>query len=127
MMPDANVTFGFLWICVGLLLGAPMALAFLRPSWLGGYGSLERRLLRLAHVAFVMLGLLNIVYGHAMNLGAVSIAFQSPVCVSLFAGSVLMPLCLLAGILWRKALWSLPVPFLLVFSGAVCAAAGRFP
>ena len=61
MNPSINITFGWIWISVGLLAGAPMARAFFEPEWLGGFASRERRLLRLAHVAFIALGLLNVV------------------------------------------------------------------
>ncbi len=125
MSPDANITFGFVWICVGLLLGAPMALAFLKKDWLGGYGSLSRRLLRLSHIAFIMLGLLNIVYGYALKTGTVHFAWQGAAMASLLAGAAILPILLFVGIWVRKALWALPLPFLMIFAAVAGVAAGR--
>jgi hypothetical protein len=124
--PALNVTFGLVWICVGLALGAPMARAFFEPAWLGGYASLERRLLRLAHVAFVALGLLNVTLGGALESGVVVAPSEALACASLVAGAFLMPLLLLASIRSRAVLWALPVPFLLVFAGTIDLAIGRF-
>ena len=125
MTPDANITFGFAWICVGILLGAPMALSFLHADWLGGYGSLDRRLLRLAHVAFIMLSLLNVIYGYAWKTGSLGTFPQRAASAGLIAGAVLLPLTLLAGIRVKRLLWFLPVPFTLVFCAMLSAAIGR--
>lgn len=125
MAPSANITFGFVWINAGILLGAPMAMAFLRSDWLGGYGSLDRRLLRLSHVAFIMLSLLNVIYGYALETGAIEISWQRAASFHLMAGSIVLPLVLLAGIRVRRVLWLLPVPFLQIFAATVSAAVGR--
>lgn len=126
MNPSLNITFGLIWIVVGLAVGAPMARAFFEPGWLGGYGSLERRLLRLAHVAFVALGLLNVVFGIALQSHAISAPAESLACTALAGGALLMPLFLLAAMRLRAVLWALPIPFLLVFGGTVGLAIGRF-
>jgi hypothetical protein len=94
--PACNVTFGLIWILAGLAVGAPMARAFFQPDWLGGYGSLERRLLRLAHVAFVALGAWNILAGMALEEGAMRAPSETLVCLSLILGALLMPLFLLS-------------------------------
>lgn len=46
-------------IFLGLSLGALQGLRFAEPAWLGGYGSWERRMLRLAHISLIALPLLN--------------------------------------------------------------------
>jgi hypothetical protein len=103
-----------------------MARAFFQPGWLGGYGSLERRLLRLAHVAFVALGLLNVVVGIGLRTGMIAAPAEGFVCLALALGALLMPLFLLVAMRLRAALWALPVPFLLVFIGTIGLALGRF-
>ena len=39
-----------------------MGLKFHREDWLGGYGSFPRRMVRLGHIAFFGLGLINILF-----------------------------------------------------------------
>jgi hypothetical protein len=126
MSPSTNITFGLIWICVGLAVGAPMARAFFDPGWLGGYGSLERRLLRLAHVAFVALGMLNVVLGVALQCRAISAPAEALACTALASGALSMPLFLLASMRFRAVLWALPIPFLLVFGGTIGITLGRF-
>lgn len=125
MNGEENIAFGLAWICVGLIAGAPLALGFLRATWLGGYSSLERRLLRLAHVACIMLGLLNVVFGMLVRDLPAQDAPARIVQQSLIAGAVLMPLVLVAGVRFRRALWALPVPFTLFAGGAVALFCSR--
>jgi len=126
MSASSNITFGLVWICIGIAAGAPMARAFFEPAWLGGYASLERRLVRLAHVAFVALGLLNVVFGLALQSESLRAPSQTFACAALAGGALLMPLLLLTAVRLRAALWVLPIPFLLVFGGTVELALGRF-
>ena len=58
-----NIKFGWCWLFVGLLEAMGIGLFAFNPDWLGGYVSLERRLLRLSHIAFMALALTNILYG----------------------------------------------------------------
>ena len=52
------------WVCflLGAISGALIGLGFYREDWLGGYGSFRRRLMRLGHIAFFGLGLINILF-----------------------------------------------------------------
>lgn len=52
------------WICFlcGCLSGIVPGLFFHRADWLGGYASWERRMIRLGHIAFFGLGLLNVAF-----------------------------------------------------------------
>lgn len=57
-----NAAFGWLWILAGLVSGALLGLFFRRENWLGGYASLPRRLVRLGHISFLGLGMLNVLF-----------------------------------------------------------------
>ncbi len=58
MMTNIHVAWvGFL---LGCLAGAVPGLFFHDNDWLGGYGSWQRRMIRLAHIAFFGIGLLNL-------------------------------------------------------------------
>lgn len=97
------VLFGWCWILAGLLLGVGLGTRFHRPDWLGGYASWPRRLLRLAHVAFIALGALNVLHGLRPTGGPVASAL-------LALGAVTMPLVCL-GAAWKPPLRALfPIP-----------------
>ena len=57
-----NEVFGWLWIMLGFLSGMVIGLLFHDEQWLGGYASCPRRLIRLGHISFVGLGILNILF-----------------------------------------------------------------
>jgi hypothetical protein len=117
-----NLWVGWLAILVGLLAGAGIGLFFHDETWLGGYASWRRRMLRLAHVALVGTGLLNIAFGLLPARGGSS-PF-GPRCASVLfaAGAVAMPLaCLLSA--WRKEmrhLFFIPVSILVVAALLTC-------
>ncbi|MHC4392919.1 MAG: hypothetical protein ACYS22_16630 [Planctomycetota bacterium] len=68
-----NTVWGWVCIVLGPLGGSIlMAWVFAGPfpsplDWLEDYASVERRMLRLAHVAMVMIPLINIVFGHEID------------------------------------------------------------
>ena len=62
MISDLNILAGWLAILCGIVMGIGMGLYFDQEKWLGGYGSWPRRTLRLGHVAFFGIGLLNIAF-----------------------------------------------------------------
>src|SRR5258708_3463710 len=73
-----NVVWGWCAIVLGpgggsLLMAWCFAGPFPAPvPWLDSYDSVERRVLRLAHVAMVMIPLINIVLGHELDQIALS-------------------------------------------------------
>lgn len=94
MNPALNEVFGWAWITLGFLSGALLGARFHREDWLGGYASFKRRLLRLGHISFIGLGVLNILFaGSARGLvarhGSTEIAIASAAFV---IGGVSMPL-----------------------------------
>lgn len=58
-----NLIFGWVWILFGFISGALIGMFFHKENWLGGYGSHCRRFVRLGHISFLGLGILNILYG----------------------------------------------------------------
>ena len=117
--PDAHWRIGWILILGGFLSGASLGLGFHREAFLGGYPSFRRRLLRLGHIAFVALGMLNLLV--AAGPAAARGAWSSPL---LILGSVAMPLVCL-GTAWRPALRAaFPVPVLLLVGAASSIVAG---
>ena len=94
-----NWQFGWWLVLAGFLSGAVIGLGFHRESFLGGYASFRRRLLRLGHIALVALGVLNLLFSLSPlpSLDPRSALLASH---ALVFGSLTMPLvCFLAA--WR--------------------------
>ena len=116
-----NEVFGWCWILCGLLAGLALGMRFHAEDWLGGYASHPRRLLRLGHISFLGLGILNILFALSApqlrlppeHLGVASWAF--------IAGALSMPACC-AIMAWRRELhlvFAVPVTSLLLGTGLV--------
>ena len=110
--------FAWSWIAIGLTSGTIIGLKFANPDWLGGYGSWQRRMIRLGHIAFLGTALLNI----AMVLTAIQIEL-SPVpkvaAILLLIGAISMPtVCFLSA--WHKPLRHLFfIPVIGLLGGAI--------
>lgn len=88
---------------LGVLSGAALGLRFDRERFLGGYASWPRRLARLGHIAFFGLGILNVLFAHALPRIDLPPPWPMIASHSLIAGAILMPTCCgLAA--WRKKL-----------------------
>lgn len=101
-----NEIFGWAWVLVGFLSGLGLGLGFRRDDWLGGYGSFRRRLIRLGHISFLGLGILNLLFalsGPRLALGEAALRLAS---WSWIAGGVSMPACC-ALMAWRRGFYLL--------------------
>jgi hypothetical protein len=103
-----------------------MGLFFLKPDWLGGYGSQARRLVRLGHISFFGIGLLNLFY--ALSLTPLGIADPIARWGSLAWALALlsMPTCCFLTA-WRQPMHHLfPIPVLGALAGIVIIIANGF-
>lgn len=115
-MATNNAFAGWLLIGVGFMVGVVLGLGFHREDFLGGYGSWQRRLLRLGHIACIALGMLNILFDiWAGNRDSQQVGL-SVASFSWIAGGITMPLvCFLAA--WRpeiRYLFFVPVTLLVI-------------
>jgi hypothetical protein len=103
-MQAVNLHFAWAWMLAGMVLGAGVGLFFHRADWLGGFGSWRRRMVRLAHIAFLGTGLLNL--GFALSVGELTAGHGGDVMIGtasvlFILGAATMPaVCLLAA--WRQ-------------------------
>jgi hypothetical protein len=116
-----NEIFG--WSCVlsGLLVGLGLGLGFHRDDWLGGYTSLRRRLVRLAHISLVALGFLNLLFALSATRLRLEPALLSSASWALVIGGAAMPACC-ALAAWRsglRQLFAVPVASLLLGLGVI--------
>lgn len=112
--PAVHEALGFGLLLAGFLGGACLGLGFLRDGFLGGYGSPRRRLVRLAHIAAVALGLVNLEFARsgAATDGLASLGFA--------VGAVAMPLACLC-VAWTTRLYlffAVPVLALVIAAGS---------
>lgn len=106
-----NELFGWFWITLGLLGGMVLGLFFHREEWLGGYASYPRRLVRLGHIAFLGLGMLNVLAARSLSGALLDRQAEAIVQWGFIVAAVAMPLCCFA-VAWRpklKPLFAIPV------------------
>lgn len=99
---NLNLAVGWISILVGLVIGSGIGMFFHVDTWLGGYGSWPRRMIRLGHISCIGTGLLNI--GFALTMAHLSELDELPVAsLLLMLSTVAMPgVCFLSA--WRKPL-----------------------
>lgn len=107
-MMHLNWALGWALMLLGLISGGLLGLFFHRGDFLGGYDAWPRRLLRLGHIAFMALGMLNLIYAA----GPHPSGFTGDITAAALAvGSTTMPLvCFVSA--WRcrlKFLFALPI------------------
>ena len=115
----STIVTGWIAIFGGVTSGMVMGLFFHRETWLGGYGSFRRRLLRLGHIAFFGLGFLNLLFAFSIRAIPIPAHFGEVAAGGFILGAVTMPLtCFLTA--WRSQLRHLfPVPVASILVGII--------
>ena len=110
----------------GLVSGAAIGLKFHREDFAGGYVSFRRRMLRIGHLAFFGLGIINVLFALTLTSSGVVLSYPAVASASLAAAVFVMPVvCFLTA--WKKPfrhVFPLPVvlvaiSFLLLLEGLV--------
>jgi len=120
MTADANILAAWLGILAGVLVGVVQGLYFHRDDWLGGYGSWPRRLMRLGHVSFFGIALLNLAFAWTAHNPGWRPASSVPAAALVLTQALMPAVCYLAA--WRpsmRRLFFLPVSCVLVGAGGV--------
>lgn len=118
-----NEAYGWVSIAIGVLMGLALGPGADRETWLGGYGSRQRRLLRLSHVSLFGLGFINVLFERAAL--ALPPGLDAASRAALVAGSALVSVACLAAAFFRPAKWALPPAALLVAFAVLAAAWSR--
>ena len=85
----ANLYAAWIGILLGCVSGAGAGLFFHNEKWLGGYGSWRRRMLRLGHISFFGLGIINLAY--TLTLSSLRTPAPRAASALFLAGAVGMP------------------------------------
>ncbi len=110
-----NFYVGWIAILAGLLSGAAIGMFFHRETWLDGYGSWRRRMLRLMHISMIGTGLLNLAF--ALSLDHIHATILTPLPAVLFVvGAISMPLVCGLSAWWKpmRQLFFVPVLSLVI-------------
>ena len=112
-----HMALGWCLMLLGGISGALIGLRFHRAEWAGGYASLRRRLLRLGHISFFGLGILNVLFALALGEVPLSPRHQALASAGFIVAGLSMPLCCFLAA-WREPFRHLfPIPVLGVFLG----------
>ena len=85
-----NIQAAWVGFLLGCVAGVITGLFFHHDDWLGGYASWQRRMIRLAHIAFFGLSFINLSFA----LTAITLGFDTGLqstSILLIAGAVTMP------------------------------------
>ena len=109
---------------LGALSGAAMGLFFHKESWMGGYSSLRRRMLRLGHIAFFGLGFINILFALSLAVAPIPPMFAQVASIGFTVAIATMSTCCFLTA-WRTGFRHLfPIPVAGVLVGLVGLIAG---
>ena len=119
-----NVLFGWAWMCLGFIFGMTLGIWSGEETWLGGYASMERRYLRLGHVAFIALSIINILYGKELGDVVLPIYIKNIGSYLMIFGAAGVPLTCISATFFRKTRYFLPLPALAVLTGTAILVIG---
>jgi hypothetical protein len=86
-----NLVAAWVGFLLGSLAGLTTGLFFHGETWLGGYGSWRRRMIRLGHIAFFGLGFLNLGFAFTVQTLGLNAGIALPSTL-LIVGAATMPL-----------------------------------
>jgi len=112
-------------VATGLVLGlwsfdGPLPV----PAWLGAYDDTARRLARLGHIAFIGLGMLNILLARELPQSALEDSGRRLASRAMNLGNLLLPVLLFAAAAFPPVKYALAVPATAVFVALSLAAWG---
>jgi hypothetical protein len=122
-----NRTVGWASLAMGIATGLVMGLwsfdgPLTPPAWLGDYADTSRRLARLGHIAFIGLGILNILLARELTQTSLGDKARRLASRAMNVGNVLLPINLFAAAMWHPAKYAMGIPATAVFV-AMCLAA----
>lgn len=124
MVGQINIVFGWAWMVLGVIFGMALGIRAEGEEWLGGYASLARRYLRLAHVAFIALSMINILYGKELGAVDLPVSVKNIGSYLMIFGAAGVPLTCICAAFFRKMRYFLPLPALAVLAGTSILALG---
>jgi hypothetical protein len=124
MSIDTHLLLGWFGMLMGVISGAIIGMFFAKEQWLGGYGSFQRRMLRLGHLAFFGIGFLNLMFAFSLpKLELGQVGHQMSSWGFAVALSTMSLTCFLSA--WRKPMRHLfPIPVTGALTGIIGTLSG---
>ena len=123
MDAQTSLLAGWIGVVGGVVSGAVIGLFFHVDGWAGGYGAFSRRMLRLGHISFFGIGLLNFALGLTATVVPLPATNLRLAVAAMIVAAVTMPLlCFLTA--WRtpfRHLFAIPVLSVLLAAATVIA------
>ncbi|HTQ49514.1 MAG TPA: hypothetical protein VMJ12_02295 [Candidatus Acidoferrales bacterium] len=117
MKSNPNLFLAWLWILLGFVTGMVLGLFFHHENWLGGYGSLKRRMYRLGHISLFGLGAVNLLFWLTMQNISPTSQLAGIASGAFLLGAVTMPVCCVIMAHYPKAHLVFAVPVLCLIAG----------
>ena len=98
-----NLLIGWASMIAGAVTGATIGISFHDEAWMGGYTSLRRRMLRLGHIEFFGMGIVNVLFALTAAALDLPLAPARLASIGFATGALTMPICCFLTA-WRPAL-----------------------
>jgi hypothetical protein len=119
-----NLLIAWTWILLGFLSGAVLGTRFHHEDWLGGYGSIKRRLYRLGHISFLGLAAMNLLFYFTARLAPMDPATMLWASRGFLIGSFTMPLSCAVMAHFPKTHYIFAVPVVSLLAASVLTITG---
>lgn len=129
-LSEMLIAFGWGGIVVGIMMGGLMGMyafkgPFRAPKGHENYTDLNRRMLRLAHIAFIMLPLISMLYGMSIDTLQVPYVYKYYAAICMVILSVGIPVLLIASCFYLPFKYIQVIPFSCGMFALVVMAVGR--
>ncbi|MCB0309851.1 MAG: hypothetical protein KDD42_01370 [Bdellovibrionales bacterium] len=106
-----HLLLGWISMTLGILSGATIGIFFHRESWLGGYDTVARRMIRLGHISFFGMAFFNFSFVTTLLVLDEQIPYCALGSIGLVLATVSMPLICFLSARWgiSRAIFSIPV------------------
>lgn len=117
-VPEVNLIASWLGVVLGIVSGMLLGMGFLNDNFLGGYGSVKRRLYRLAHISFFGLAFINFLFWLTVRLEGLSGSMILTASTAMLIGAATMPLFCILTASFRSARHGFAIPVLSLLLGS---------
>jgi len=129
-LSEMLIAFGWGGIVVGIMMGGLMGMyafkgPFRAPKGHENYTDLNRRMLRLAHIAFIMLPLISMLYGMSIDTLQVPYVYKYYAAICMVILSVGIPVLLIAACFYLPFKYIQVIPFSCGMFALVVMAVGK--